>query len=34
LGALVNRVDTSDRLPPWRFGQRALMRSLAQRGML
>ena len=34
LGALVNRVDTSDRLPPWRFGTRALMRSLARRGML
>jgi fumarylacetoacetate (FAA) hydrolase family protein len=34
LGALINRVDTSDRLPPWHFGQRALMRSLAQRGML
>jgi fumarylacetoacetate (FAA) hydrolase family protein len=34
LGALVNRVDTSDRLPPWRFGQRALMRALARRGML
>jgi len=34
LGALVNRVDTSDRLPPWRFGQRALMRSLARRAML
>jgi fumarylacetoacetate (FAA) hydrolase family protein len=34
LGARVNRVDTSDRLPPWRFGQRALMRSLARRGML
>jgi fumarylacetoacetate (FAA) hydrolase family protein len=34
LGALVNRVDTSDRLPPWRFGTRALMRSLTRRGML
>jgi fumarylacetoacetate (FAA) hydrolase family protein len=34
LGALVNRVDTSDRLPPWRYGTRALMQSLARRGML
>lgn len=34
LGALVNRVDTSDRLPPWEFGARALMRSLARRGLL
>jgi len=34
LGALVNRVDTSDRLPPWRFGTRALMQSLARRGLL
>jgi fumarylacetoacetate (FAA) hydrolase family protein len=34
LGALVNRVDTSDRLPPWSFGARDLMRHLARRGLL
>jgi len=34
LGALVNRVNRSDRIPPWRFGARALMESLAQREML
>jgi fumarylacetoacetate (FAA) hydrolase family protein len=34
LGALVNRVATSDALPRWRFGTRALMRSLARRGVL
>ncbi len=34
LGALVNRVDTSDRLPRWEFGARALMRHLARRGVL
>jgi fumarylacetoacetate (FAA) hydrolase family protein len=34
LGALVNRVDTSDRLPPWEFGVTALMRNLAARGLL
>ena len=34
LGALVNRVNTSDRIPPWTFGARALMRSLAKRGAL
>jgi fumarylacetoacetate (FAA) hydrolase family protein len=34
LGALVNRVDTSDRLPRWEFGASALMRNLAQRGLL
>ena len=34
LGALVNRVDTSDRLPQWEFGARALMRNLAKRGLL
>lgn len=32
LGSLVNRVNTSDRLPPWTFGTRALMRTLARRG--
>ncbi|HUK10012.1 MAG TPA: fumarylacetoacetate hydrolase family protein [Stellaceae bacterium] len=34
LGALINRVNRSDRIPPWRFGGAALMRSLARRGML
>jgi fumarylacetoacetate (FAA) hydrolase family protein len=34
LGALVNWVTTSDRAPPWQFGVRALMRSLARRGLL
>jgi fumarylacetoacetate (FAA) hydrolase family protein len=34
LGALVNRVTTSDRATPWTFGTRALMRSLAARGLL
>ena len=34
LGALVNRVNTSDKAPPWTFGVRALMRSLAARGVL
>lgn len=34
LGALVNRVTTSNRAPPWTFGARALMRSLAARGLL
>ena len=34
LGALVNVVTTSDRAPPWTFGVRALMRSLAKRGLL
>jgi fumarylacetoacetate (FAA) hydrolase family protein len=33
LGALVNRVNRSDRIPPWTFGVRALMQSLAQRGL-
>ncbi|MFO7648675.1 MAG: fumarylacetoacetate hydrolase, partial [Halomonas campaniensis] len=31
LGALVNPVGRSDRLPPWTFGIRELMRHLAQR---
>jgi fumarylacetoacetate (FAA) hydrolase family protein len=30
LGALVNRVDHSDRIAPWTFGVRALMASLAR----
>jgi fumarylacetoacetate (FAA) hydrolase family protein len=34
LGALVNRVTTSDQAAPWTFGATALMRSLARRGLL
>ena len=34
LGTLVNRVDTSDRIAPWRYGAGALMRDLARRGLL
>lgn len=34
LGGLVNKVDFCDRLPPWTFGTGALMRNLAQRGLL
>ncbi len=34
LGALVNVVTTSDHAPPWEFGIRDLMRSLASRGLL
>ena len=34
LGCLVNRVDRSDRLPPWTFGSRALMESLSARGLI
>jgi fumarylacetoacetate (FAA) hydrolase family protein len=34
LGTLANRVDTSDRIPPWTYGTRALMRDLARRGLL
>ena len=34
LGALVNWVDHSDRIPPWTFGIEALMRNLARRGRL
>jgi len=34
LGALVNVVTTSDKAPPWTFGARALMRSLAKRGLI
>jgi fumarylacetoacetate (FAA) hydrolase family protein len=34
LGALVNRVDTSDRIAPWTFGASALMRSLARRRLI
>ena len=32
LGGLINHVTTSDRAPPWTFGTRALMASLAARG--
>ena len=32
-GGLVNRVTTADLAPPWTFGLRALMRSLAARGL-
>jgi fumarylacetoacetate (FAA) hydrolase family protein len=34
LGTLVNRVNTSDRIAPWRYGVGALMRDLARRGLL
>ena len=34
LGALVNRVTTSDTAPRWTFGAGALMRNLAARGLL
>jgi fumarylacetoacetate (FAA) hydrolase family protein len=34
LGALINRVTTSDCAEPWTFGVTALMRNLAQRGLL
>ena len=34
LGALVNRVNHSDAVVPWTFGVSALMKNLAQRGLL
>jgi fumarylacetoacetate (FAA) hydrolase family protein len=34
LGMLVNRVDRTDRCPPWTFGTSHLMRNLAARGLL
>ena len=34
LGALMNHVNRSDQLPPWRFGTGKLMRNLAKRGLL
>ena len=34
LGSLVNRVNHTDRIEPWRFGTVALMRSLARRNLL
>jgi fumarylacetoacetate (FAA) hydrolase family protein len=34
LGALTNRVNTCDKITPWAYGSRALMRDLARRGLL
>jgi fumarylacetoacetate (FAA) hydrolase family protein len=34
LGTLVNRVNTSDKVAPWKYGATALMRDLARRGLL
>jgi len=34
LGNLINRMNTSNRCPPWTFGVRDLMRNLAQRELL
>ena len=34
LGALIDRVGHSDKIPPWEFGSLALMRNLARRGLL
>jgi fumarylacetoacetate (FAA) hydrolase family protein len=34
LGALVNRVNYSDRTAPWTFGSTALMKNLAKRGLI
>jgi fumarylacetoacetate (FAA) hydrolase family protein len=34
LGALRNRVNTSDKVKPWVYGVRALMSNLAARGLL
>jgi fumarylacetoacetate (FAA) hydrolase family protein len=34
LGALVNRVNRTDAIPPWTFGTGALMRNLAVRGLI
>jgi fumarylacetoacetate (FAA) hydrolase family protein len=34
LGALVNRVNHTDKIAPWTFGVAALMRNLAARGLL
>jgi fumarylacetoacetate (FAA) hydrolase family protein len=34
LGALSNRVDHCDRIPPWTFGIADLMRNLAARGLI
>jgi fumarylacetoacetate (FAA) hydrolase family protein len=34
LGALVNRVNHSDKIRPWTFGAGALMACLARRGLV
>jgi len=34
LGALINRVNHSDKIRPWTFGAGALMQNLARRGLL
>jgi fumarylacetoacetate (FAA) hydrolase family protein len=34
LGTLANRVNTSDKAAPWRYGIASLMRDLARRGLL
>ncbi|WP_417686277.1 fumarylacetoacetate hydrolase family protein [Roseibium sp.] len=34
LGALINRVDRTDKVTPWTFGIGALMKNLASRGLL
>jgi fumarylacetoacetate (FAA) hydrolase family protein len=34
LGALVNRVNHTDKIEPWTFGTGALMRNLAKRGLV
>ena len=34
LGSLINRVSLSDQMPPWSYGLRALMRTLAKRALL
>jgi fumarylacetoacetate (FAA) hydrolase family protein len=34
LGTLANRMTLSTDAPPWQFGAGALMRNLAQRGLL
>jgi len=34
LGRLINRVNHTDRIPPWDFGIRQLMTNLARRGLL
>jgi len=34
LGALVNRVNHTDKIAPWSFGVGALMKNLAERGLL
>ncbi len=34
LGTLVNRVNHTDKIPPWTFGAQALFQNLAERGLL